>query len=54
MSIFISALLAALPNIFIAIFAKILTNDFMQEVIERVIIYALKKAAPLTTNTLQR
>ena len=45
-------ILAALPNILVAVFSKILTSALMQEVIERVIIFALKKAAPLTTNTL--
>ena len=44
--------LAALPNILVAVFSKILTSAIMQDVIERVIIYSLKKAAPLTTNTL--
>ena len=52
MSVFISALVALLPNVFIAVFSKVLTNDFLQAVLERVIIYALKKVAPLTSNTL--
>ncbi|HEY6093819.1 MAG TPA: hypothetical protein VIU93_02590 [Gallionellaceae bacterium] len=52
MSTLLAAILAALPNVFVAIFAKLLTQSFLQSVVERVIIYTLQKAAPLTTNTL--
>lgn len=51
MTALMSVLLAALPNIFVAIFAKIFTQAFMQEIIEKVLIYSLRKAAKMTTNT---
>lgn len=52
MTALIAALLAALPNVLIAILSKFVTEKFLQSVLERVIIAALKKAATLTVNTI--
>lgn len=46
-----AVILAALPNIFLSILGKIVTQDFMQSVIEKVLVVALDKAAAMTTNT---
>lgn len=51
MTMFLSMVAAALPNIFLAILGKIVTQDFMQTVIEKVLIVSLDKAAKMTTNT---
>lgn len=51
MHVLITTILAALPNIFIAVLSKILTEKMLQSMLEKVIIYAAKKAATLTTNT---
>lgn len=48
----IAALLAALPNVLIAILSKFVTEKFLQSVLERVIIYALKQAAKLSVTTI--
>ena len=47
----IAALLAALPNVLIAILSKFVSEKFLQSVLERVIVYAMRKAADLTTTT---
>lgn len=52
MSAALAVLVAALPNAFLFVFAKVVTQSFMQSVIEKVLIYGLRKAAALTTNTL--
>lgn len=51
MHFLITTILAALPNVFIAILSKIMTEKMLQSVLEKVIVYAAKKAAALTTNT---
>ena len=51
MTAFLTMILAALPNVFLAILGKIVTEDFMQGVMEKVLLAALKKAAAMTTNT---
>lgn len=51
MSVFIAAILAAIPNVLLAIGAKLFTEKFLQAVLEKVIIFSLKKASALTTNT---
>lgn len=51
MTALISALLAALPNVLIAILSKFVTESFLQSVLEKVIIAALRRAAKLTVNT---
>lgn len=51
MQVLIAGLLAALPNVFIAVLSKLLTEKMLQSMLEKVIIYAAKKAATLTTNT---
>lgn len=48
----IAALLASIPNVLIAILSKLVTEKFLQSVLERVIVYALQKAAKLTINTI--
>ena len=51
MTIFFSMLLASVPNVFLAILGKVVTQDFLQIVIEKVLIVTLDKAAKMTTNT---
>jgi uncharacterized membrane protein len=51
-SALLAALAAALPNALIAIFAKLAGEAFMQDMIERVIVYAMDHAVTMTTNTL--
>lgn len=52
MSALLIALLAAIPNVLLSIAAKFLSERFLQAVLEKTIIYSLKKLSPLTTNTL--
>lgn len=52
MSAILSIILAAIPNALLAIAAKFVTEKFLQSVLEKMIVYALKKLAPLSTNTL--
>ena len=52
MASLIAFLLAALPNILIAIISKFASEQFLQDFLETILIYALRKIAPLTTNTL--
>lgn len=51
MTFILSALAAALPNVFMAILSKLVTQSFLQSVIEKTLIYGLKKAAAMSTNT---
>lgn len=51
MSALIATILAALPNVFIAIVGKLVTESFLQQVLEKVLVHGLEKAASLTTNT---
>lgn len=51
MSAMMAMLMAMLPNVFMAIVAKLVTQSFMQAVLEKVLIAGLQKAAALTTNT---
>lgn len=48
----ITTLLGLLPVIGMNIALKILTQEALQRYLERVIVYALDKLTPLTTNTL--
>ena len=52
MSLLLSALLAALPNVFIGLLAPLVTTKFLTKILQRVAVYALSKAAKLTTNTI--
>lgn len=52
MASFLTMLLAAIPNVLMAVLGKIATEKFLQSVLEKIIIYGLQKLAPLTTNTL--
>lgn len=52
MSAIISMLLAAIPNAILAIAGKLLTEKFMQAVLEKVLVTGLKKAAAMSTNTI--
>lgn len=49
--ILLSTMSAMLPNVFLAIFAKLVTQSFLQSVLEKTIIYGLKHAVALSTNT---
>lgn len=52
MSAFIATLMAVLPNVFLAVLGKLVTEKFMQSVLEKVLVAGLKTAASMTTNTL--
>lgn len=52
MQILLAALLAALPKILIAILSKLVGEEFLQSVLEKIILYGLQKAVALTTNTI--
>lgn len=52
MTVILAAILAAMPNVLLAIGAKLFTEKFLQAVLEKVIIYSLKHAAALSTNTI--
>ena len=52
MTTLIAALVAAIPNVLLAIFSKLVTQSFLQSVIERVLAAGLRKAAAMTTNPL--
>lgn len=51
MSALVATLLAALPNVFIGILSRLVSEKFLQSVLEKVLIYGLEKAASMTTNT---
>lgn len=51
MSAFLATIAAVIPNVFIGIVSKLVTEKFLQSVLEKVIVYGLKKAADITTNT---
>lgn len=51
MSAIVAAILAALPNVLIAIGAKLFTEKFMQAILEKILIFGMNKAAKLSTNT---
>ena len=46
----ITTLATMIPSILIKIFAKVLTEDLLQGVLEKLAILCLEKAAKLTTN----
>lgn len=52
MSLLLASLLASLPNAAIAIASRFVTQNFLQKILEKMIVFSLKKLAPLTTNTL--
>ena len=52
MSAIISTFLAMIPRALIAIGANIFTEPFIQAVIEKVIIFGLRKLVALTSNTM--
>ena len=45
-------LLAALPKVAVAILGKFVSEKFLQDILEDIFVWSLKKLAPLTTNTL--
>ena len=51
MTVLLSTLLAALPRAFMFLLAKLLTEDFLQDVLAKIIIAGLKHAVKLTKNT---
>jgi hypothetical protein len=51
MTLLISTILASLPNIFLAILSKVVTQSFLQQVIEKVLLATMAKAVTMTTNT---
>lgn len=52
MQIILTMLVSALPNAFIRVFGMILTEKFLSSVLEKVIVLSARKAASLSTNTL--
>lgn len=52
MGSFLAVIMAAVPNVALAIFSKLVTEQFLQATLEKVLVYGLKKAAALSTNTL--
>lgn len=52
MGSFMAVILAAVPNVALAIFSKLVTEQFLQATLEKVLVYGLKKAAALSTNTM--
>lgn len=51
MSAIIALVLSAFPNALLGIMGKLVTEKFMQAVLEKVLIAGLEKAALLSTNT---
>lgn len=51
MGAFIAILVASIPNAMLAIASKLVSEKFMQAVLEKVLIAGLQKAAKLSTNT---
>lgn len=51
MNALLATLIAVIPNAILGVVAKLATEQFFQSVIERVLIAGLKKAAKMTTNT---
>jgi len=51
MGAIVAAMVAVIPNVFIGILSKLVTEKFLQAVLEKVLITGLKKAALLSTNT---
>lgn len=51
-SAILAAILASIPNALIAIGVRVFNENFMQEVLEKVISYGIHKAAAMTTNTI--
>lgn len=49
---FFASMIAMLPNVLLAVIGKIVTEQFMQAVLEKVLLRGLEKAATLTTNTI--
>lgn len=50
-SALLAVILASVPNVLLAIASKLVTEKFMQSVLEKVLVYGLKQAAQLSTNT---
>lgn len=52
MSAFLATILAVLPNVFLGVLGKLVTETFLQSVLEKVLITGLKTASKMTTNSL--
>lgn len=52
MSLLVSMVMVALPKALMGIAAKLLTEKALQEVLEKVLIYGLEKAAKISTNSI--
>lgn len=52
MGALLATLAAALPNVFLAVLGKVVTQSFLQSVLEKVLVRGLEKAATMTTNTI--
>lgn len=52
MNAIIAMLLAAIPNALLAIAAKLFTESFMQTLLQKLIVSAMKQAVKLSTNTI--
>lgn len=50
-SAILAAILASIPNALIAIGVRVFNENFMQEVLEKIISYGIHEAAAMTTNT---
>lgn len=52
MSAIIAMLVAAVPNVFLAVASKLVTEKFLQAVLEKVLVYGLEKVAKISTNSI--
>lgn len=52
MSALIAALLVAIPHVLLAIFAKLVTESFLQTILTKLIVKGLEKLVPMTSNTI--
>ena len=52
MTAIFASLLSAFPTIFMSIIGRVVTQQFMQVVITKILIFGLSKAADMTSNTL--
>lgn len=52
MSALIAIILNLLPQIFVGILSKFVSEKFLQSILEKVLVFSLEKVAALTTNKL--
>lgn len=51
MTALFATILAVIPKVFLGILGKLVTEQFLQSVMEKVLISGMKKAASMTTNS---